>query len=72
MNKIKNDIKVKILQKGLTMTKLVELLNGKHNKNTTVQNISNKLTRETIQYKEILEIADVLGYEIRWVDKDDK
>ena len=72
MNQIKNEVKVKILQKGHTMTKLVELLNGKYNKNTTVQNLSNKLTRETIQYKEILEIADVLGYEIRWVDKENK
>ena len=72
MNQIKNEVKVKILQKGHTMTKLVEMLNGKYNKNTTVQNLSNKLTRETIQYKEILEIADVLGYEIRWVDKENK
>ena len=68
---LKNAIKIKILEKGLTMTKLVELLNEKYNKNTTVQNLSNKLTRETISHKEILEIADVLGYEIKWVDKTD-
>lgn len=69
MNNLKNEIKAQITRSGHTMTKLVELLNQKYGKKTTVQNISNKLTRETISYKEILEIADVLGYEIIWKEK---
>ena len=67
----KNEIKSKITLSGYTMTQLVELLNKKYNKHTTVQNLSNKLTRETISHKEILEIADVLGYDIIWAAKQD-
>lgn len=72
MNNFKNKIKAQITCSGHTLTQLVELLNKKYNKNTTVQNLSNKLTRETISHKEILEIADVLGYEIIWKEKTDK
>ena len=66
MNKIKNEIKAHIARSGHTMTQLAELLNEKYNQKTAVQYISNKLTRGTISYKEVLEIADVLGYEIIW------
>ncbi len=68
-NILKNEIKAKITLSGYTMTELVELLNRKYDKKTTVQNLSNKLTRETISHKEILEIADVLNYEIVWQKK---
>ena len=34
---------------------------------TTTQNISNKLTRGTIKYSEIREIANIIGYKIKWV-----
>ena len=66
---LKNEIKAKIMLSGHTMTQLVELLNKKYGKKTTVQNLSNKLTRGTISHKEILEIADVLEYEIIWQKK---
>lgn len=36
---------------------------------TTTQNISNKLSRGTIKYSEILEIADIIGYKIVWEKK---
>lgn len=69
MQNIKNEIKAQITRKGYTMTHLVELLNEKYNKNTTVQNISNKLARGTMSFKEVLEIADVLGYKIVWIEE---
>ncbi|WP_302826333.1 hypothetical protein [Anaerofustis stercorihominis] len=37
--------------------------------NVTPQNISNKLTRGTIKYKEVKEIADIIGFEIKWTRK---
>lgn len=70
MNNIKNEIKAQITRKGYTMTQLVQLLNEKYDKKTAVQYLSNKLTRGTISFREVLEIADVLGYEIKWVEKD--
>ncbi len=69
MFNIKNEIKAQITRSGYTMTQLVELLNEKYNKKATVQSLSNKLARGTISFKEVLEIADVLGYKIEWIKK---
>lgn len=69
MFNIKNEIKAQITRSGYTMTQLVELLNEKYDKKATVQSLSNKLARGTISFKEVLEIADVLGYKIEWVKK---
>jgi hypothetical protein len=66
---IRDDIKAIIIRSGWTMTELVESLNEKYERNDTIQNISQKLSRETIKYREVLEIADILGYEIKWVKK---
>lgn len=68
-NHVRNEIKAQITRSGHTMTQLVALLNQKYDKKTAVQYLSNKLTRGTITYKEVLEIADVLGYEIIWKEK---
>ena len=69
MFNIKNEIKAQITRSGYTMTQLVELLNEKYNKKASVQSLSNKLARGTISFKEVLEIADVLGYKIEWIKK---
>lgn len=42
-----------------------------HVQNTSIQNLSQKLKRNTIKYQEMLDIADFLGYEIRWLKKED-
>jgi lambda repressor-like predicted transcriptional regulator len=34
--------------------------------NITSQNLTNKLTRETITYRDVKKIADILGYDIIW------
>jgi hypothetical protein len=48
------------------MTDLVSALNEKYNRNDSVQNLSNKLARGTIKYKEVKEIADIIGAKIKW------
>lgn len=67
-NIVHNDIKAYIVRSGKTLTAVVEELNKSRppEKRTTVQNISNKLTRGTIKYSEALEIASVLGLKITW------
>lgn len=65
MNNIRNEIKSHIAMSGMTLTAIVEEYN-KTNDPTTPQNISNKLTRGTIKYSECLEIARIIGYEIKW------
>jgi hypothetical protein len=66
---IKNEIKSILAGSGWTMTDVVKELNNKYERNDSVQNLSKKLTKETIRYKEIKEIADVMGYELNWVKK---
>lgn len=67
-NNIKNEVKAILASQGWTLTEVVNKMNEQHpDKKTTVQNISNKLTRGTIKYSEIQEIAKIIGKEIKWI-----
>jgi len=65
---IKNEIKSRIIEAGRSMIDVVNEINEKRpsDRQTSAQNLSNKLTRETLKYKEAQEIADVIGYSIEW------
>lgn len=67
---IKNEIKSYLAATGTTMTELVERLNKElpENKQTSVQNLSNKLSRGSLRYDEAHEIARAIGKRITWVD----
>lgn len=67
-NSIHNEIKSYIVQCGYTMTEVVNQLNLRrpNGEKTTVQNFSNKLSRGTIKYSEVLEIAEVIGLKVSW------
>lgn len=67
---IKDEIKMMLIKSGISMTELVRRLNEKHNRNDTVQNLNGKLTRGTLKYSEAKEIAEILGYEVKWVKND--
>lgn len=71
---VKNEIKGYISASGWTMTDIVHKMNETlpADKQTTVQNISNKLTRGTIKYSEVKEIAEIIGMEIKWVKIEEK
>ncbi len=68
---IRNEIKSYIAMRGWTLTRIVEEINKSRpeSEKTTTQNISNKLTRGTIKYSEVKEIADIIGFKIQWLDK---
>lgn len=72
-NTIKNEIKSYISSSGWTITEIVNKMNENlpDDKKTTVQNISNKLTRGTIKYSEVKEIANIIGMNITWIKKED-
>lgn len=55
---------------GMTFSKIIEEYNRANKQNTTVSNINNKLSRDTIKYSEIVKLADVMGYDIQWVKRD--
>ncbi|MGE7667396.1 hypothetical protein ACQKMN_16980 [Ureibacillus composti] len=65
---VKNEIKSYISASGWTLTDIVNKMNEglSQDKQTTVQNISNKLTRGTIKYSEVKEIAEIIGMKIEW------
>lgn len=65
---IHNQVKAMIASQGWTLTRVVQKMNERRleQDRTTIQNISNKLTRGTIKYSEILEIAEIIGIDILW------
>jgi len=69
--KVRNEIKSYIAKSGWKLTDIVKEFNENRpaDEQTTPQNISNKLTRGTIKYSEVKEIADIMGYRIEWVKK---
>jgi len=66
---IKNDLKSYMVKRGYNIQSLADLLTKKYGRPESAQNLSNKLNRGAIKYAEVLEIAEVLGYNISWVSK---
>ena len=48
------------------MTEVVELLADEHGWSSSVPNLSGKLRRGSLRYTEVVELADVLGYDLVW------
>lgn len=63
---IRNEIKALIIRAGHTMQELVDQLSADYGWSDSVSNLSAKLHRESIRYKEVVELADALGYELVW------
>lgn len=55
--------KSKLAEKGFNIKKLAEILG------TSSANISQRIKRGSFNCIELYNIADVLGYEIKWVEK---
>ena len=68
---IRNEIKAQIVRSGFTMQELVDRLHDDYGWSDSVSNLSAKLKRESIRYREVVELADVLGYELVWQRKRD-
>ena len=63
---VRNEIKAQIVRAGFTMQEVVDLLAEEYDWSGSVSNLSAKLQRESIRYKEVVELADVLGYDLTW------
>lgn len=66
---LKNDLKGIIAKQGFTIKQVNDELNCRHGTDYTSQNFSNRLRKETFSYNEVLEILDVIGYRVEWVEK---
>ena len=69
---IRNEIKAQIVRAGFTMQELVDRLSDEYDWSDSVSNLSATLQRESIRYKEVVELADVLGYDIVWQKRRDR
>jgi len=63
-NNVRNLIKLLTTFEGKTLTRLKVDINHKYNKTDTLENLTNKLRNGTIRVSELLEIFDILGYEL--------
>lgn len=61
---IRKKIKNLLTNEDLTIKKLAEALSEKKQKYINPDTISQKLIRDSIKYKDVEEILDVMGYEI--------
>ena len=69
---LRNEIKSYIVRSGYTMQEVVDRLSEDYGWSDSVSNLSAKLQRESIRYKEVLELAAVLGYDIVWQKRREK
>ncbi len=69
--RIKERIKTLFVWRDVSLTGVVKKLNKIKQKETSVSNLSHKLSHETIKFKEVLEICDILGYEVTFKPKSD-
>ena len=58
---IRNEIKAQIIYTGYTMQEVVDLLHDEYGWSDSVSNLSGKLQRGSLRYREAVELADVLG-----------
>ena len=69
---IRNEIKSQIVRAGFTMREVVDRLADEYDWSDSVSNLSAKLQRESIRYKEVVELADALGYDLIWQKRREK
>jgi len=72
MRKINVEIKLLASLRGLTLTYIAQELGKRIGKSYGLPNLSNKLKRGTISYEEIAIIADILNYDIKFIDRENQ
>ena len=66
VNRVKCDIQSRIIGAGYSQKEVVEACSEEFGWSDSDSNFSNKLDKQTLRYKEVLQLAEVLGYEIVW------
>ena len=69
---IGNEIKKLTIDNCVTLTMLAEYISEQKGKHYSVQNLSSKLKKGTVNANEIAIIAEKLGYEVLFVKKESK
>ena len=71
VNKVKCDIQSHIIAAGYTQKEAVDACSAEYGWSDSDSNFSAKLSDQPLRYREALELADVLGYEIVWQKRRD-
>ena len=66
------ELKKVLLDVNVSLSELAQSLGKRLSKPYSMQNLSNKLRNETITHREMLIIADILGYELKFVKKNEQ
>ncbi|MBQ7450082.1 hypothetical protein IJS77_01595 [bacterium] len=64
----KETVKILLVKRCMTITKLAEKLSEATNKKYSRANLSDKISRSAIRFDEMEQIAKILGYEIEFKD----
>ena len=68
---IMNNLKKILLDVNVSLTELAQALSKRLDKPYSMQNLSNKLRNETITHREMLIIADILGYDLKFIRREE-
>lgn len=66
---LKDELKGLIISQGFTMSQVNDELNRRHETNLSFQNFSNRFRKESFSYNEVVEILDIIGYQVSWNKK---
>lgn len=63
---VREDLKILLIKEKMTLTELACLASEKTGRDYTVQGISQKLMRSSMKYDEMILLAEILGYKIKF------
>lgn len=69
MRKVKEQVKMLLIERDIKMKDLVKKLANKYGTSSSESNFSGKLSRGSLTYNEMLEICDILDYDIVFKSK---
>ncbi len=64
--RIKNELKGFIISQGHSIDSISKLISETYNRSESLQNLSQKLSRGSIKYSEVIELVEVLGHKIEF------
>ena len=63
---LRENIKSLLALENVTLTKIADEMTKRTGKNYSMHNLSQKLSRKTIKFEEIILICEILGYKINF------
>jgi hypothetical protein len=68
---VREQVKMMLLLRDVSLSKVVRKLNKEYGDSDSQSNLSRKLIKNTIRYDEVKKIADILGFNINFQEKEE-